>query len=128
MSREPTQMNLPEKKSQLSMASTIRLVDWLRKQELTDTTTSRLATAAEAALNMRVTDNNVRAALDAAGLRITAAASLEEQNAAKLDAIASAVVCIYADFGGASHLSQLPREFTAVFGQAFIDETLDNRQ
>jgi len=119
MSREPTQMNLPEKKSQLSMASTIRLVDWLRKQELTDTTTSRLATAAEAALNMRVTDNNVRAALDAAGLRITAAASLEEQNAAKLDAIAAALIWLY-DSAGHAGVLDVHDEFVAAFGAPFI--------
>lgn len=121
----PSQLKLPEKKSQLSMESTIKLVDWLRKQELTDTTANRLSTAACAALGFRVTENNVRAALDAAGLRITAAASLEEINAAKLDAIAGAVVCVFADTSG---LHQIPREFIEVFGQSFIENVVDNRQ
>lgn len=121
----PSQMKLPEKKSKLSMESTIKLVDWLRKQELIDTTVARIATAAEAALGFRVTDNNVRAALEAAGLRITAAASLEERNAAKLDAIADAIVIAFDNSG---RLQDIPRSFVEAFGEGFIENIVDNRQ
>lgn len=121
----PSQMKLPEKKSQLSMESTIKLIDWLRKQELIDTTVARIATAAEAALGFRVTGNNVRAVLEAAGLRITAAASLEERNAAKLDAIADAIVIAFDNSG---RLQDIPRSFVEVFGEGFIENIVDNRQ
>lgn len=124
MSADPKQMSLPNQKSQLSMENTIKLVDWLRKQDLTDTTPARLAVSAEASLGFRVTSNNIKGALSAAGLRITAALSLEERNAAKMDAIAAAVVVMYSDQGV---IDQLPREFTEAFGQGFIDESLENR-
>lgn len=60
-----------EKKSQLSMANTIKLADWIRRQSLIDTTAERLALAAMADLGIRITANNIRASLSACGLEIT---------------------------------------------------------
>lgn len=119
MSADPKQMSLPSQKSQLSMENTIKLVDWLRKQDLTDTTPARLAVSAEASLGFRVTSNNVKGALSAAGLRITAALSLEERNAAKLDAIGQAVVKIFRNTG---ILAELPSAFIEAYGDEFISQ------
>lgn len=117
MTADPKQMSLPSQKSQLSMENTIKLVDWLRKQELTDTTPARLAVSAEASLGFRVTANNVKGAISAAGLRITAALSLEERNAAKLDAIGEAIVHLF-DYSARSE--SMPANFIEAFGEKFI--------
>lgn len=98
MSKKPDLFH--EKKSQLSMAHTIQLADWMRQQELVDVTCGQLADRAAAALGFRVTANNIKGALRATGLSIiTPLEQAEDQAARDLATVAKVVADLLDELG-----------------------------
>ncbi len=84
MARDPKQLALTEKKSQLSNINFLKLAEWIRQQTLTDTTKQALADAATKELLFRVTQHNIAGVLHATGLTITSTLTPEQQAAEEL--------------------------------------------
>lgn len=98
MSKKPDLFH--EKKSQLTMANTIKLADWMRQQELVDVTCGQLAARAAEELGFRVTDNNIKGTLKATGMSIiTSQVQADGQAARDIATVAKIVADLLDELG-----------------------------
>ena len=88
------------KVNRLTICDAIRLAEWIRAADLTNTTTADLARSAESELGVRITDRNVEGALKTTGLSIiTPLEQDEDQHARDIATVAKIVADLLDELG-----------------------------